>query len=190
MNGFSFYHSQNSLQGLQNQIFSTFILLTLHSNLVQITMPQFLANRDLYEIRERPSRTYSWVVFVLSNIIAELPWQVVLATIQFSGWYYPVGMYRNAETTGSLAERSGLMFLSNLSFFFFSSTFSQMLGTIMPDASTGVNISSLLCSLSLIFCGSVLSVSSPIHYMLILLVFSYPSDLSQSSGSGCITQLL
>ncbi|KAH6710868.1 AtrD, ABC-transporter [Leptodontidium sp. MPI-SDFR-AT-0119] len=153
VNEFSFYHSQNSLQGLQNQIFSTFILLTLHSNLVQITMPQFLANRDLYEIRERPSRTYSWAVFVLSNIIAELPWQVVLATIQFSGWYYPVGMYRNAETTGSLAERSGLMFLSNLSFFFFSSTFSQMLGTIMPDASTGVNISSLLYSLSLIFCG-------------------------------------
>ncbi|KAG4437711.1 hypothetical protein IFR05_006794 [Cadophora sp. M221] len=153
VNGFSFYHSENSLQGVQNQIFSTFILLTLHSNIVQITMPQFLSNRDLYEIRERPSRTYSWMVFVLSNIIAELPWQIVLATIQFVGWYYPVGMYRNAEATGSLAERSGLMFLSNLSFFSFSSTFSQMLGTIMPDVSTGVNISSLLYSLSLIFCG-------------------------------------
>ncbi|TVY13795.1 ZEB2-regulated ABC transporter 1 [Lachnellula arida] len=153
VNGFSFYKSKSSIQGVQNQIFSTFLFLTLHSNLVQIIMPHFLKNRALYEIRERPSRTYSWTVFILSNMIAELPWQTLLAVIQFATWYYPVGMYKNAEATGMLEERSGLMFLIIWSFFCFSSTFSQMLGTIMPDAATGVNISSLLYSLSLIFCG-------------------------------------
>jgi len=125
----------------------------LHSNLVQLVLPNFIENRTLYEIRERPSRTYSWVVFILSNVIAEIPWQTVLAVIQFVTWYYPIGMYGNAFATDMLNERGGLMFLIIWSYLTFSSTFSQMLGTIMPDAATGVNVSALLYSLSLIFCG-------------------------------------
>lgn len=145
--------SENSLQGVQNQIFSAFLLFTLHSNLVQLIMPQFLENRALYELHERPSRTYSWTVFILSNIISELPWQAVLAVLHFVTWYYPIGMYRNALSTDQLSERGILVFLIVWSYMTFSSTFSQMIVTIMPDAATGVNISALFYSLSLIFCG-------------------------------------
>lgn len=121
--------------------------------MIQLIMPHFLASHDLYELRERPSRSYSWVVFLLSNIIAELPWQTLLVVIQFSTWYYPIGMQRNAILIGQQDERSSLMFLLIWSFLIFSSTFSHMLGTIMPDAATGINISALLFGLSLIFCG-------------------------------------
>ncbi|KAL8860685.1 MAG: hypothetical protein Q9178_003038 [Gyalolechia marmorata] len=153
VNGFSFYASSNSLQGTQNQIFSVFILFTLHSSLVQLIIPRFLENRRLYELDEGPSRTYRWDVFVLSNIISELPSQTVLATVQYLGWFYPIGMYRNAISAHALNERSGLMFLLLWSYMLFSSTFSQIVATITPDAATGINISSLLYSLSLIFCG-------------------------------------
>lgn len=118
-------------------------------------MPQFLKNRALYELHERPSRTYSWAVFVTSNIIAELPWQTVLAVLQFVTWYYPLGMYQNSSVTDQLVQRGGLIFLIIWSYMTFSSTFSQMVVTIMPDAATGINISALLYSLSLIFCGYV-----------------------------------
>lgn len=37
-------------------------------------MPTFVTQRSLYEVRERPSRTYSWIVFMMSNILAEIPW--------------------------------------------------------------------------------------------------------------------
>jgi len=130
-----------------------FLLFTLHSSLVQLVMPQFLENRALYESHERPSRTYSWAVFIISNAIAELPWQAVLAVLQFVTWYYPIGMYQNALVADQLVERGALMFLTIWSYLTFSSTFSQMIVTIMPDAATGVNISALLYSLSLIFCG-------------------------------------
>ena len=153
VNGFSFYMSANSIQGVQNQIFSVFLIFTLHSSLVQLIMPRFLSSRALYELSERPSRTYSWAVFVLSNIISELPWQTILAVVQFATWYYPSGMYRNALATQDLNERGALMFLLIWSYMLFSSTFSQMVVTIMPDAATGINISALLYSLSLIFCG-------------------------------------
>lgn len=153
MNGFSFYMSENSLQGVQNQVFSVFLIFSLHSSLVQLIMPQFLENRALYELQERPSRTYSWPVFIMSNIISELPWQAVVALLQFVTWYYPVGMYRNALATDQLSERGWLMFLTMWSYLTSSSTFAQMVVTIMPDAATGVNISALFYSLSLIFCG-------------------------------------
>lgn len=153
VNGFSFYHSLATVQGVQNQIFSVFLLFLLHSNMVQLIMPHFLESRTLYETRERPSRTYSWTVFVLSNILAELPWHTILAVIQYMTWYYPLGMNRNGHTTHQRTERAGLMFFLIWSFMEYSSTFSHMLGTIMPDAATGINISALLYGLSLIFCG-------------------------------------
>ncbi|KAF5869943.1 putative abc protein [Botrytis fragariae] len=141
-----------SIQGVQNQIFSTFLLLTLHGNLVQITLSHFMDSRTLYEARERSSRTYSWIVFVLSNMIAELPGIFFLAAIQFVTWYYPIKICRYTLTTRSLSSRGTLMSLIHVSFFLFSSPFSQMLGTMMPDPATGVNISALLYTSSLIFC--------------------------------------
>lgn len=129
------------------------MLTTAFSNIVQLIMPQFLINRTLYESRERPSRTYSWKVFVLSNIISEIPWQTLMAFVYFVTWYYPLGMYRNAIAADQLHERGGLTFLLLWSFMIFCSTFSQMVGTVMPDASTGVNVAQLLHSLSLIFSG-------------------------------------
>lgn len=141
-----------------------FLLFTLHSSLVQLIMPQFLENRTLYELNERPSRTYSWAVFVISNIIAELPWQTVLAVVQFVTWYYPLGLYRNALVTDQLVQRGGLMFLIIWSYMIFSSTFSQMMVTIMPDAATGINVSAMLYSLSLIFCGYVDPTSSVLFF--------------------------
>ena len=145
--------STNSLQGIQNQIFSVFLVFTLHSSLVQLIMPRFLEGRLHYETTERPSRSHSWVVFILSNVISELPSQTVLAIIQFITWFYPLGLYKNAIVTQTLHERSGLMFLLIWAYLLFSLTFSQMVVSIMPDAATGINISALLYSLSLIFCG-------------------------------------
>ena len=47
--GFSFFRAPNTLQGLQNQLFGIFMLLTLFSQLVQQIMPLFVTQRALYE---------------------------------------------------------------------------------------------------------------------------------------------
>ena len=127
--------------------------MTAFGNIVQLIMPPFLHKRDIYEARERHSRTYSWQVFVLSNLLAELPSQLVIAVVLFITWYYPLGMYHNALDTQQLSSRAGLVFLLICSFMTFCSSFSQAVATIMPEAATGVNVASLLFSLSLIFCG-------------------------------------
>ena len=84
--GFSFYKAPNTQQGIQNQLFGIFMLLTLFSQLVQQIMPNFVVARSLYEARERSSKTYSWKAFMLSNILVELPWAVLAAALLFFTW--------------------------------------------------------------------------------------------------------
>ena len=151
--GFSFWDSPLSIQGLQNQLFAIFMLMTIFGNIVQQTMPHFVTARALYEVRERQSKTYSWQVFMLSNIIVELPWNTLMAIMIFFCFYYPVGMYRNAIPMHQVHERGALMFLFVWVFLLFTSTFTDFIVAGIEMAETAGNIAQLLFSLTLIFCG-------------------------------------
>ena len=151
--GFIFYNAPNSIQGLNNQMFAIFNLLTVFGQLVQQSMPQFVIQRSLYEARERPSKVYSWKIFMLSQLIVELPWNSLMAVIMYFCWYYPVGLYRNAQPTDSVTERGALMFLFLFMFLIFTGTFSTFIIAGFETAEAGGNIANLLFMLCLIFCG-------------------------------------
>ncbi len=56
----------------------------------QLQIP-FIDMRDVYEIRERPSRMYSWTALVTSQMLAELPWNMLGSSLYFLCWYWTVG---------------------------------------------------------------------------------------------------
>ncbi|OCK85345.1 hypothetical protein K432DRAFT_413340 [Lepidopterella palustris CBS 459.81] len=151
--GVSFYNAEISIQGLQNQMFSIFMLIVIFAFLVYQAMPNFIVQRDLYEARERPSKTYAWYTFVLANIIVDLPWNSLAAMLIFFPFYYLIGMYRNAIPTHAVPERGGLMFLLIWCFMLFASTFTNMVIAGVASAEIGAIISLLLFTFSLIFCG-------------------------------------
>lgn len=151
--GFVFFRAPNTISGMQNQMFAIFNILTVFGQLVQQTMPHFVIQRSLYEVRERPSKVYDWKVFMLSQIIVELPWNTLMGTLMFFCWYYPVGLQNNAAQAGQVAERGGLMFLLLVAFLLFTSTFTDMIIAGFETAEAGGNIANLLFSLCLIFCG-------------------------------------
>ncbi|KAJ7741755.1 ABC-2 type transporter-domain-containing protein [Mycena maculata] len=155
--GFTVYRAHNDLQGLQDQLFSIFMLLIMFGNLTQQIMPVFVEQRALYEARERPSKAYSWVGFVGAQILVEIPWQTLAALLIFVSWYYPIGLYRNAMAANQTAERGGLMFLFILQFMLFTSTFSQMLVAGSETAEAAGNAANLLFSLFLLFCGVIIA---------------------------------
>lgn len=145
--GFSFYKQNSSQQGLQNIIFSVFMLTSIFSTLVQQIMPRFVSQRSLYEVRERPSKAYSWAAFVIANIFVEIPWQILLGVIVYASYYFPIfGQHQSSE-------RMGLILLFCVQFFVFASTFAQMLIAALPDAETAGNIATLMFSLTLTFNG-------------------------------------
>ncbi|KIK55699.1 hypothetical protein GYMLUDRAFT_248509 [Collybiopsis luxurians FD-317 M1] len=158
--GFTFYRADNTLQGLQNQRFSVFMLMTIFGNLVYQIMPHFVTQRSLYEVRERPSKVYSWLAFMLANICAELPWNTLMSVLIFFCWYYPIGLYRNAVPTDAVTERGGLLFLLLWSFLMFTSTFTHMVIAAVEVAENGGTIAQLLFCLCLLFCGVLVSPSN------------------------------
>ncbi|KAK6503559.1 hypothetical protein TWF481_008573 [Arthrobotrys musiformis] len=153
--GFSFFNAGTSLAGLQGQMFSIFLILTTFGQLVQQLMPHFVTQRALYEARERPSRTYKWTAFMVSNLLVELPWQTLAAVLVFFSFYFPTGMYKNAIVSNTEVERGGLFFLYCLSFYLFTSTFGTMVIAGVELAETGGNIANLMFSVCLIFCGVI-----------------------------------
>jgi ATP-binding cassette, subfamily G (WHITE), member 2, PDR len=110
-------------------------------------MPRFVTQRSLYEVRERPSKSYSWIAFLIANISVEIPYQALLGLLAWCAWYFPV------FGASQSSERVGLMLLFCLQFFIYASTFAHMVIAALPDAETAGNIATLLFSLTLTFNG-------------------------------------
>ncbi|KAG7195694.1 Multidrug resistance protein [Scheffersomyces spartinae] len=152
-NGFSFYKAGTSIQGLQNQMFSVFMSYIPFNTLVQQMLPYFVSARDLYEVREAPSRTFSWVAFIAAQITAEIPFQIVVGTLSFFTWYYPVGLQQNATYTNAVNERGVLVWLLITGFYVYTSTMGQMCIAFIELADNAANLCVLLFSMCLNFCG-------------------------------------
>ena len=56
----------------------------------QLQVP-FLNMRNVYEIREHPSRMYHWSALVSAQYLAELPWNMLASSLFFFCWYWTVG---------------------------------------------------------------------------------------------------
>lgn len=91
--GFSFWQSNSSQQGLQNVLFSVFMMTAIFTALIQQIIPRFVIQRSLYEVRERPSKAYSFLAFLLANILVEIPYQILLGILVYASYYYSVFGY-------------------------------------------------------------------------------------------------
>lgn len=152
-NGFSFYKADKSKQGLQNQMFSVFMFMVIFNTLIQQYLPHFVAQRSLYEVRERPSKTFSWFAFITAQITSEIPWNILCGTLAYFCWYYPIGLYNNATPTDTVAERGAHMWFIIVLFYVYCSTFGQMCISFIEIADNAANLSNVTFSFCLNFCG-------------------------------------
>ncbi|CAD1812249.1 unnamed protein product [Candida parapsilosis] len=152
-NGFSFFKADRSMQGLQNQMFSIFMFFIPFNTIVQQLLPQFIKQRDVYEVREAPSRTFNWFAFITAQLTSEMPYQIIVGTLAFLCWYYPVGLYNNAVPTDSVDQRGVLMWLFITSFYVYTSTMGLLCISFIELADNAANLATLLFTMCLNFCG-------------------------------------
>ncbi|EFQ88413.1 hypothetical protein CFE70_005141 [Pyrenophora teres f. teres 0-1] len=145
--GFSFYKANGTQAGMQNIIFSVFMVTTIFSSLVQQIQPLFITQRSLYESRERPSKAYSWAAFMIANITVEIPYGIIAGILTFASFYYPV------VGANQSSERQGLVLLFCIQLLLFTSTFAAMTIAALPNAETASGIVSLLTLMSILFNG-------------------------------------
>src|ERR1700712_4110219 len=109
-------------------------------------MPLFVTQRSLYEVRERPSKSYSWKAFMIANIIVEIPYQIAVGILVFACYNYAVNGIQSSA-------RQGLILLFLIQFFIYAGTFAHMCIAALPDAETAAAIVTLLFAMSLTFNG-------------------------------------
>ncbi|KGO44533.1 CDR ABC transporter [Penicillium expansum] len=153
--GLSFLNAKNTQSGLQNQMFGIFIFLTIFSQLVDQIMPIFVSQRTMYEVRERPSKAYSWIVFISANILVEIVYNTAMSILSFLLWYFPMGLYRNARETGAEHSRGTLIFLFVFVFFMFTTSFAFLVISGLESAEVAGGIVGLITIMMFVFCGVV-----------------------------------
>ncbi|PWY82850.1 hypothetical protein BO70DRAFT_379416 [Aspergillus heteromorphus CBS 117.55] len=145
--GFSFYKANNTQQGFQNALFSVFLLCVIFTSLVNQITPKFVVQRSLYEVRERPSRVYSWKVFILSQVLVEVPFQIILGICSWACFYWAV------IGTDQEPERRGLALLFIVQFFLYASSTAQLAISAVPQAPLAAMLATLMFAFSFIFNG-------------------------------------
>lgn len=151
--GFTFFKADRSLQGMQNQMLSIFMFTVIFNTLLEQYIPLFVQQRNLYEARERSSRVFSWKAFIVSQIVVEVPWNILAGTLAYLIYYYAVGFYSNASAAGQLHERGALFWLFSIGFYVYIGSMAVLCISFMELAETAANLASLLFTMCLSFCG-------------------------------------
>jgi len=143
--GFTFFKANDSLQGTQNKLFAVFMATIVSVPLVNQLQVPFLKMRSVYEIRERPSRMYSWISLVTSQILVELPWNMLGSSLFYFCWYWSVGF------PSSRAGYTYLMFGVILPLYY--TTIGLAVAAMAPNAEIAALLFSFLFSFVLTFNG-------------------------------------
>lgn len=133
-NGFTFYMLGNSIQDMQNRMFTLFLILVIPPTIVNAVVPKFYENMALWQARELPSRIYGWFPFVTAMVVAEVPIAIASAVVYWLLWYYPTGLPTDSAT-------AGYVFLMTMLFFLFQASWGQWICAFAPSFTVISNVS-------------------------------------------------
>ncbi|KXN81251.1 Brefeldin A resistance protein [Leucoagaricus sp. SymC.cos] len=143
--GFTFFKSGDSIQANQDKLFSIFMGTVLSAPLGgQVHVP-YINMRNIYEIRERPSRMYNWSALTTSQLLCEIPWNIVGASLFFCCWYWTVGF---ASSRGAFTY-----FVYGVQFPLFWTTIALTVASASPTAEIAGLLYSFLFTFVLTFNG-------------------------------------
>ncbi|KAH6845782.1 ABC-2 type transporter-domain-containing protein [Chaetomium sp. MPI-CAGE-AT-0009] len=100
--GFIFWKIGDGSFDLQLRVFAVFNFIFVAPGCINQMQPFFLHNRDLFETREKKSKTYHWIAFIGAQIVAEIPYLIICATLYFCCWYFTAGFPVDASISGHI----------------------------------------------------------------------------------------
>ncbi|KAG2034501.1 ABC-2 type transporter-domain-containing protein, partial [Suillus americanus] len=143
--GFTFFNSQDTLQGTQNKLFSIFLTTVLSVPITQQLQSVYIDIRSIYEVRERPSRMYYWSALATSQILVEIPWNIFCSSLFFVCWYWSVGF---------ATDRVGYTYLMyGIVFPLYYTTIAEAVGAMAPNAVIASLLFSTVFSFVVMFNG-------------------------------------
>lgn len=145
-NGFTFWMIGDDLTSLQLRLFTIFNFIFVAPGVINQLQPLFIDRRDIYEIREKKSKMYSWIAFVTGLIVSEIPYLCICAVLYFFPWYYIVGFSTDSKKAGSF-------FFVVLMYEFVYTGIGQFIAAYAPNAVFAALVNPIFISVLVSFCG-------------------------------------
>jgi hypothetical protein len=151
--GFTFWMIGNGTFDLQFRLMSVFNFVFVAPGCINQNQPLFLRNRDIFESREKKSKTYHWLAFITAQVFSEIPVLVVCATLFFACWYFTSGFPVQASV-------SGQVYLQMILYEFLYTSLGQAIAAYSPNAYFAALANPIVIGAFLInFCGVVVPYS-------------------------------
>lgn len=151
--GFTFWKLGNGTFDLQLRLMSVFNFVFVAPGCINQLQPLFIRNRDIFESREKKSKTYHWLAFISAQLISEIPVLIICATLFFACWYFTSGLPVKASA-------SGQVYLQMILYEFLYTSIGQAIAAYSPNAYFAALANPLILGAALInFCGVVVPYS-------------------------------
>ncbi|TFA98420.1 Brefeldin A resistance protein [Trichoderma ghanense] len=172
-NCFTFWRLGYSTIAYQSRLFSIFMTLTISPPLIQQLQPVFISSRNLFQSRENSAKIYSWIAWVTSAVVVEIPYGIVAGAIYFNCWWWGIFGTRVSSFT------SGFSFILILVFELYYISFGQAIASFAPNELLASLLVPVFFLFVVSFCGVVVPPNqlptfwrswmywlSPFHYLL------------------------
>ncbi|KAH7230842.1 ABC multidrug transporter [Fusarium solani] len=151
--GFTFWKIGNGSFDLQLRLMAIFNFVFVAPGCINQLQPFFIHNRDLFETREKKSKTYHWLAFVSAQLLSEIPILIVCATLYFACWYFTAGFPVKASA-------SGQVYFQMILYEFLYTSIGQAIAAYSPNEYFAALANPLIIGAALIsFCGVVVPYS-------------------------------
>ncbi|KAL9602839.1 MAG: hypothetical protein Q9219_001534 [cf. Caloplaca sp. 3 TL-2023] len=152
-NGFTFWKIGSSVQELQLKLFTIFNFIFVAPGVINQLQPLFIDRRDIYEVREKKSKMYSWIAFVTGLIVSEVPYLCICAVLYFAPWYYTVGFPTDSN-------KAGAVFFVMLFYEFIYTGIGQFIAAYAPNAVFASLVNPVVITVLVAFCGVLVPYNS------------------------------
>ncbi|KAJ5296249.1 uncharacterized protein N7443_007142 [Penicillium atrosanguineum] len=151
--GFTFWKIGDGTFSLQLRLFAIFNFIFVAPGCINQMQPFFLHNRDIFETREKKSKTYHWIAFIGAQTVSEIPYLIICATLYFLCFYFTAGFQ-------SLPSISGHFYLQMIFYEFLYTSIGQAIAAYAPNEYFAAVMNPVLIGAGLIsFCGVVVPYS-------------------------------
>ncbi|PNH50444.1 hypothetical protein VD0003_g6719 [Verticillium dahliae] len=147
--GFTYWMIGDGLFDLQLRLMAVFNFVFVAPGCINQLQPLFLRNRDIFETREKKSKTYHWFAFIMAQLISEIPLLILCGTLYFACWYFTAGFPVEASI-------SGQVYLEMILYEFLYTSIAQAIAAYSPNEYFAALANPLIVGTALInFCGVV-----------------------------------
>ncbi|KAJ5163927.1 uncharacterized protein N7500_005757 [Penicillium coprophilum] len=151
--GFTFWKIGNGTFDLQLRLFAIFNFIFVAPGCINQMQPFFLHSRDIFETREKKSKTYHWSAFIGAQTLTEIPYLIICATLYFACWYFTAGLPLEASV-------SGHVYLQMIFYELLYTSIGQAIAAYAPNEYFAAVMNPVLIGAGLIsFCGVVVPYS-------------------------------